>query len=89
MNSNDERKTANTKLKNLIQPIFVKKSYLYLGTPPLIKMRRAISMINLPAITKAAVEVVFSKNSGSILENQVVKECCIRCRNSNTPQYVN
>lgn len=26
--------------KNLTHPIFVKKSYLYLGTPPLIKIRK-------------------------------------------------
>ena len=28
--------TLNTKPKNLTHPIFVKKSYLYRGTPPLI-----------------------------------------------------
>ena len=27
-------KTLSTKPKNLTHPIFVKKSYLYLGTPP-------------------------------------------------------
>ena len=47
-----DKNTANTKLKNLIQPIFVKKSYLYLGIPPLIKTNNAISIINLKAMLK-------------------------------------
>lgn len=34
------------KLKNLIQPILVKKSYLYLGTPPLINTNSDIRIIN-------------------------------------------
>jgi hypothetical protein len=74
--SSEDRKTASTKLKNLIHPILVKKSYLYRGTPPLIKIRSAISIRNLNAVTSAAIEVVFSKNSGRALNNQDVTAFC-------------
>jgi DNA gyrase/topoisomerase IV subunit B len=43
-----------TRLKNLIQPILVKKSYLYLGIPPLIKISNAMSKINFNAILNDA-----------------------------------
>ena len=43
---------ASTKLKNLIQPILVRWSNLYLGIPPLIKTRRAINNKNLRATIK-------------------------------------
>lgn len=76
MNNNDERKTARTKLKNFIHPIFVKKSYRYLGTPPLMKINRAINTKNLNAVTRAAVDVVFNKNSGNTLKNQEVIIFC-------------
>lgn len=75
MNSNEDKKTASTRLRNFIQPILVKKSYLYLGTPPLIKIRRAMSTMNLPAMTRAAVEVVFNRNSGNMLNAHDVKVC--------------
>lgn len=76
MNSSDDKKTASTRLKNLIHPIFVKKSYLYLGTPPLINIKSAISIKNLKAVTSAAIDVVFNKNSGSALNSQDVITFC-------------
>ena len=68
MKSKDDKKTANTKLKNFIHPILVKKSYLYLGTPPLIKTRSAIRSRNFTAITIAYVENVLSKKLGQYIK---------------------
>jgi hypothetical protein len=42
------------KLKNLIHPILVKKSNLYLGIPPRTKTNKAINRINLIPILKIA-----------------------------------
>jgi len=40
------------------------------------KIRSAISIKNLNAVTSAAIEVVFSKNSGRALNNQDVTVFC-------------
>lgn len=48
---NELKKTASTKPRNLTHPIFVRKSYLYLGTPPRIAERntkhRASFVVNM------------------------------------------
>ena len=44
----------------MIHPIFVKKSYLYLGIPPRINTSSAISKINLIVNTTAPTTVCFS-----------------------------
>lgn len=41
------RKILNTYPKNLTQPSLVRKSYLYRGTPPRIKIKNIISKLNL------------------------------------------
>lgn len=66
VSKSDVKNTARTKLKNLIQPIFVKKSYLYLGIPPLIKTNSAIKIINFRDILKAAKGTYFSIILGGI-----------------------
>lgn len=40
-------RTKRIKDKNFNQPSLVKKSYLYLGVPPLIKIKKEIQMQNL------------------------------------------
>ena len=62
----DVKKTANTKLRNLIQPILVKKSYRYLGIPPRIKTRSAINRINFKAMLSAASGTYFKNIFGII-----------------------
>ena len=66
VSKSDVKKTARTKLRNLIQPIFVKKSYRYLGIPPLIKTNNAISMMNFKDILKAAKGTYFNITLGVI-----------------------
>lgn len=39
-------KTVNVKKKNLFQPNIVKKSYLYLGIPALINIKKSIDSEN-------------------------------------------
>ena len=68
----DDKKTAITKLKNLIHPILVRKSYLYRGIPPLIKTNKAINNINFKAIIIAVIEVYFKINEGHILKQKSV-----------------
>jgi len=56
VSSRDRRKKLNIKPKNFIHPSLVKKSYRYLGIPPLIKIISAISTKNLSAnITELAI----------------------------------
>lgn len=46
----EDKKIDNIKLRNLIQPILVRKSYLYRGIPPRTNINKAISTINLKAV---------------------------------------
>jgi len=55
------KKIARTKLKVLIHPNLVKKSYLYLGIPPLTTIKRPISITNLIPINIDKNEVVFTE----------------------------
>ena len=66
MNKMLARNTTNTKLRNLIQPILVKKSYLYLGIPPRIKTSNAISIINLSDILSALSGTYLRRTLGDI-----------------------
>jgi hypothetical protein len=60
----DVKKTAKTKLRNLIQPILVRKSYRYLGIPPRIKTNSAIRIMNFKDILKAANGTYFNRMLG-------------------------
>lgn len=46
----EDKKIDNIKLRNLIQPILVRKSYLYRGIPPRTNINKAINTINLKAV---------------------------------------
>lgn len=50
--STDPKNSESTYPKNLTQPILVRKSYLYLGTPPRIKIKKAKQSTNLVVKTK-------------------------------------
>lgn len=50
----DTRNKAKIRLRNLIHPIFVKKSQRYLGIPPRIKTNKAINIINFNDIDNIA-----------------------------------
>lgn len=52
---------AKTKLRYFIQPILVKWSNLYLGIPPLIKIRRAIKDTNFNATMIELKEIVLTE----------------------------
>jgi hypothetical protein len=54
------KKTASTKLKVFIQPNLVKKSYLYLGIPPLMNTNKAIKTTNFKANTIENSDVSFN-----------------------------
>jgi hypothetical protein len=79
MRSIEERKIDNIKLKNLIQPIFVRKSNLYLGIPPRTKTSSAISRINLIPMLKIAefkyfmlkiIHTELYKNMNTVIKNE-------------------
>jgi hypothetical protein len=63
-NNNVDKKTANTRLKNLIHPILVRKSYLYRGIPPLINTSIDMSIKNLRAVIVASNMFVVINISG-------------------------
>lgn len=52
------------RLNVFIQPSLVKKSYLYRGIPPRIKIKNTINNINFNPNTIDAKEVVFTKKIG-------------------------
>jgi hypothetical protein len=52
------------RLKNFIQPILVRKSYLYLGIPPLINTSIDINIKNLSAVIVASSIFVVISISG-------------------------
>jgi hypothetical protein len=54
------RKIAKTKLKVLIHPSFVRKSYLYQGIPPLTTISKPINIINFRPMKIDRNEVTFS-----------------------------
>ena len=58
------------RLRNLIHPIFVKKSKRYRGIPPLTKTSSAISSINLIPMLKTAEFSIFILK---IIDKEVVK----------------
>jgi hypothetical protein len=71
MSNNDDKNTAKIRLRNLIQPTFVKKSYRYRGIPPRTKTSKAISKTNLIVITTALTIVVFTIKHGIRASNQL------------------
>jgi len=52
------------RLNVFIHPNLVRKSYLYLGIPPRIKIKNAINMTNLNPKIIADKDVVFIKKTG-------------------------
>jgi len=73
MRRSEERKTARTKLRNLTHPILVKKSYLYLGIPPLTKTIKAISRRNFNEKTRAEITVYLRGKEGTRVVTFVTK----------------
>lgn len=71
--SSDVKKTESISVKNFIQPIFVKKSYLYLGIPPLTKTSKAIKNINLIAKIIALMMFVLNLTKKNKLNTFFVK----------------
>ena len=88
INNREVKNTAKIRLRNLIQPTFVRKSYLYRGIPPRTKTNKAISKINLKAIIVAFTTGVLKVSKDNtctkpfimVEQNQVI--------NSNSPQYI-
>lgn len=68
-------KTANTKLRVFIQPNFVKKSYLYLGIPPLTTINSAMSITNFILMNidsrDVTLRVVSAPNKGFIISRVI------------------
>jgi hypothetical protein len=68
------KKITRARLKVLIQPNLVKKSYLYRGIPPLITINNPIKKMNLSPIKIERYDVIFIVlNRYNIGSNKVLK----------------
>jgi hypothetical protein len=68
-----KKNITRIRLRVLIQPNFVKKSYLYLGIPPRIKIKNAIKITNLIPNIIEYIDVVFIKKVGYDKRSTTVK----------------
>ena len=68
-----KKKTISIKLNVLIQPNLVKKSYLYRGIPPRIKIKNTINSMNFNPNIIDAKEVVFIKKIGWVKSKIIVQ----------------
>ena len=80
INNIDDRKIDNIKLKNLIQPIFVKKSNRYRGIPPRTNTNKAIKSMNFIPMLKTALFKYF-------IENTIKNELCRSVDKVTTYEY--